>query len=103
MADVKWPSRKELDAVLKRLEKTEGTLHLRENATPLEKFRWELCQRLIAYKRIHGLKQKELAERLGLDEPEMSRILHHRIDKVSTDKLVGLLQELNPDIELKVS
>ena len=102
MAKEKWPSRKELDQVLRKLEKVEGTLHLRKNATPLEKFRWDLCQRLIAFKRVHGLKQKELAERLGVDEPEMSRILHHRIEKVSTDKLVRMVQELDPGVRLKV-
>lgn len=102
MADVKWPSREQLGAVLKKLEKAEGTLLISPNATPLEKFRWDLCQWLLVYSRIHGLNQKELAKRLGLAEAELGSIFRHRIDKVSTDKLVGLVQELNPNIELKV-
>lgn len=98
----KWPTRKELDLVLTELEGAEGTLHLNEDASPLDHFRWELCQRLIAYMRINKLKQKELAKTLGLDEPEMSRILHHRIDKVSTDKLARMIQQLDPSIKLRV-
>lgn len=102
MAKTKWPSRKELDEVIGELEHTEGTLHLNEDASPLEHFRWELCQRIITYMRIHKLKQKDLAKKLGIDEPEMSRILRHRIEKVSTDKLARMVQQLNPDIKLRV-
>lgn len=102
MVKTKWPSRKELDKVLKELEHAEGTLHLNEGASPLEQFRWELCQRIIAYMRVHNLKQKDLAKKLGIDEPEMSRILRHRIEKVSTDKLARMVQELDPDIKLRV-
>lgn len=102
MAKVKWPSRKELDRVLKELEKKDGSLHLNEDATPLEHFRWELCQRLIAYMHTHKLKQKDLAKKLGVDEPEMSRILRHRIDRVSTDKLARMVQLCDPGIKLRV-
>ncbi len=102
MRKVKWPSRKKLDAMIKKLDNTEGTVHLSEDATPLEHFRWELCQRLVAYMYKHGLKQKEMAKKLGVDEPQMSRILHHRIDKVSTDKLLRMVQILDPHIKLRV-
>ena len=88
--------------MVKRLESSEGTLHLNEDATPLEHFRWELCQRLIAYMREHDLRQKELAKKLGVDEPEMSRILHHRIEKVSTDKLARMVLALDPRVKLRV-
>lgn len=98
----KWPPRKELDKILKELEKAEGTIHLNEDATPLEHFRWELCQRLIAYMHANGLKQKDLAKMLGIDEAEMSRILRYHIDKVSTDKLARMVQILDPDVKLQV-
>jgi predicted XRE-type DNA-binding protein len=102
MAKIKWPSKRELDLVLRDLEESEGSLHLNADATPLEQFRYDLCQRLIAYMRINRMKQKELAKKLGIDEPEMSRILRHRIEKVSTDKLARMVQELDPTIKLQV-
>ncbi len=103
MPQTKWPSRKTLDRIMKDLEKSEGTMHLNDEATPLEKFRWSLCQKLLVYMRKNNLKQRDLATQLGIDEPEMSRILHHRIERVSTDKLARMVQELEPDVKLKVS
>jgi hypothetical protein len=40
-----------------------------------------------------------------MPEADLSRIFRHRIDGISTDRLLGLLEKLNPDhkIELKVS
>lgn len=98
-----WPKKKELDRILPELEKAEGTKHLSKSAGPLEQFRWELCQRIIKYKVEHGLKQKDLADLLGIDEPQMSRILRHRIDKVSTDKLAKFVLKLEPGVKLRVS
>lgn len=99
----KWPSKKDLDKILPELEKVEGTLHLNKNADPLDRFRWALCQRVLKYKVEHGLKQKELAKMLNIDEPQMSRILRHRIENVSTDKLASFVLKLEPNIKLKVS
>ena len=99
----KWPSRENLGKILSELEKVEGTLHLNKDAGPLESFRWELCQRILKYQVTHSLKQKELAKMLDIDEPQMSRILRHRIDNISTDKLVGFVLKLEPNVELKVS
>lgn len=98
----KWPSKSELERILPELEKAEGTKHLSNGASSLERFRWELCQRILKYKVEHGLKQKEIAKILGIDEPQMSRILRHRIDKISTDKLANFVLKLEPGVELRV-
>lgn len=97
-----FPSKSELDRALKKLEKAEGTLALSPDATPLENFRFDLCQKFIKYKKAHGLNQKELAEALGTDGPKISKILHHRIDEFSTDRLIELYSRLEPDLKLKV-
>ena len=97
-----FPSRAEIERVLKKLENVEGTLHLPENPTPLQKFRWDICQRFIVYKRMKKCTQKELAEFIGVDEAKMSKILHHRIDEFSTDRLITLYEKINPDAKLMV-
>lgn len=99
----KWPSKKNLDKILPELEKREGTKHLGKDASPLDKFRWELCQKLVKYKLKNNLKQRELAELLGIDESQVSRVLRHRIDKISTDKLAEFVLTLEPTTNLKVS
>lgn len=99
----KWPSKKELDKVLDELDQTEGSLHLNADASALDKFRFQLCQRLLSYKIQHNLKQRELAEKLDIDEAIMSKVLHHRIEKISTDKLIEYVQIIEPDINLLVA
>lgn len=97
-----FPSKSEIKEALKKLEKADGTLALKPNAGPLEKFRWDLCQKFIKYKKIHGHNQKQLAEHLEVDEAKVSKILHHRIDEFSTDRLIALYSKLDPDLKLKV-
>jgi predicted XRE-type DNA-binding protein len=97
-----FPRKKELDRVIKKLEKSEGTLALSDNATSLEKFRFDLCQKFLKYKKSHEMNQKELAEALGVDEAKVSKILHHRIDEFSSDRLIDLYSKLEPDLKLKV-
>ena len=97
-----FPNKKQIEKALKRLEKAEGTLMLPEHPTPLQKFRWDICQNFLKYKRAHGCTQKELAKILGVDEAKVSKILHHRIDEFSTDRLITFYEKLDPDVKLKV-
>lgn len=96
------PSNKELKAARKRLEKVEGTLSLPAKPTPLEQFRWDICQKFIGYKLDHKISQKDMSEMLGVDEAKISKILHHRIDEFSTDRLISLYAILVPKLKLKV-
>ena len=97
-----FPDKKELERALKKLEKAEGTLALKRDAGPLDKFRFDLCQKFVKYKKSHNLNQKELAKALGIDEPKVSKILRHRIEEFSTDRLIELYSRLDPDLKLKV-
>ncbi len=97
-----FPSKQQIEKALKRLEKVEGTLMLPEHPTPLQKFRWDICQNFLKYKRVHECSQKELAETLGVDEAKVSKILHHRIEEFSTDRLITLYEKLDPNVKLKV-
>ena len=97
-----FPKKADLEKVRSKLETAEGTLMLSPKATPLEKFRWELCQKFIQYKNEQGLTQEQLAGALGVDKAKVSKILHHRIDEFSTDRLITLYQQLNPGIKIRV-
>jgi predicted XRE-type DNA-binding protein len=97
-----FPNKNEIERALKKLEKSDGTLALGPDASTLEKFRWDLCQKFIKYKKAHSHNQKQLAELLEVDEAKISKILHHRIDEFSTDRLIALYSKLDPDLKLKV-
>ena len=98
-----FPKKSEIKKALKKLEKVQGTLALPELTTPLERFRFDLCQIFIRYKNVNNFTQKELAQQLGIDEAKMSKILHHRIDEFSTDRLITLCSKINPSLKLKVA
>jgi predicted XRE-type DNA-binding protein len=98
-----WPNRKEIEKVLKQLEKVEGTLAQPPNPTPLEQFRFDIQQKFVVYKRKSNLSQKEMAELLGVDEGKVSKILRNRLDDFSTDRLITLYGKINPKVKLKVS
>lgn len=87
----------------KKLAKADGTLMISPDASPLERFRWDLCQKFLQFKMDHDLSQVQLAELLGVDKAKVSKILHHRIEEFSTDRLVTLYQKIDPDIVIKVS
>lgn len=97
------PSRAEMRKVLKKLEKAEGTLAPPENPTPLQKFRFDLQQRFVSYKLQTKISQREMAERLGIDESKVSKILRNRLSEFSTDRLITLYEKINPKLKLKVA
>lgn len=98
-----FPKKEDLQQMLENVEQKEGTLALFTNPTPLEQFRFDLCQKFIQYKQEQAITQRELAHRLGVDESKVSKILHHRIERFSTDRLITLLLKLNPNLSLKAS
>ncbi len=73
------------------------------SSTPAEKFRWELCQNLVKYMIKQDLSQVEFAKLLGIDPSRVSEIVNHRIDKVSTDKLITYNEKINPKVEFKIA
>jgi predicted XRE-type DNA-binding protein len=97
------PSRAEIKRVLKKLENVEGTLAPPPNPTPLQKFRHDIQQKFVVYKREKDISQREMAEVLGIDEGKVSKILHNRISEFSTDRLINLYEKLNPKVKLKIA
>ena len=100
---MKFPSESQLKKVRTKLARVPGTLMLAPNATALEKFRWDICQKFVVYKQKHDLTLEAFAKILGTDKAKVSKILRHRIDSFSTDRLVTLLQIIYPDTKLRVA
>ena len=100
---MRYPSRKKLQEIDKKLRAVEGTLMVGPSSSPAERFRWELCQSLVRYMVEKGLSQVAYAKLLGIDQSRVSEIVNHRIDKVSTDKLIGYNEKINPKVEFKVA
>lgn len=93
---MKFPSEKELTKIRKNLKKSEGSLMLSPRASALDKFRYEICRQFVIYQREHDLKSKELAKIIGVDESIMSKVLHYRNERFTTDKLIQMLARIYP-------
>lgn len=104
MKDKNFPSRKRLDQVVRRLSdpSTMGSALPSENATELERAKFKACEMIIRFRRQSGIKQKELAERLKVDESRMSEILHYKVEGFTLDRLVGYAQILYPNLKLNL-
>lgn len=100
---MKYPSKEKLKLMDEKLKNTLGTVILSSNATSAEKFRWELCQKIVRYMVSKKMTQIELSTKLGTDPSRVSEIVNHRIDKVSTDKLIEYVEKLMPDVSFKIA
>ena len=98
-----FPSESELKRIRRKLSRTQGTLMLSPDATPLERFRWDICQKFVVYKQKKRLTVEQLAKILGTDKAKVSKILRHRIQSFSTDRLLTLLQIIYPETKLRVA
>jgi predicted XRE-type DNA-binding protein len=100
--DIKFPSPEKLRQRDEKLKKVKGTLMVGPSSTPSEKFRWKLCQNLLKYMVKNNMNQSQFADFLGIDQSRISEIVHHRIDKVSTDKLISYNEKIDPSINFKI-
>lgn len=98
-----YPSKKKLEEIDKKLSKVEGTLMIGASSTSAEKFRWDLCQNLVRYMVTKNFSQVAFAKLLSVDQSRISEIVNHRIDKVSTDKLIFYNEKIDPKLKFKIA
>lgn len=98
----RWPSERELAEIRERLSNVEGSTVLGAEASLTDRIKQNLCSKIVEYHLKHGVTQKELAVKLGVDEPEMSRILHYKLERYTIDRLVGYLEILYPHVNFEV-
>ncbi len=100
---MKYPSKEKLRLMDEKLKNAPGTVILSNNASSSEKFRWELCQKIVKYMAAKDLTQVQLSEKLEIDPSRVSEIVNHRVDKVSTDKLLEYVEKLMPGVAFKIA
>jgi predicted XRE-type DNA-binding protein len=62
----------------------------------------KLAQKITAVMREQGLTQVQMAEKLGIDQPQVSRITRGNLKNYSIDRLMELVKRLNQDIEISI-
>jgi predicted XRE-type DNA-binding protein len=98
----KFPSEKELKEVRDSLEKAPASRMLSPNAGSVERLKFSLCEQFVSYLLEHKVTQRELAEKIGIDESLMSKIVHYNFDDFTIDRLVKYLSILFPRADLEI-
>lgn len=100
---MRYPSKKKLAEMDKKLKNVQGTVMISPSASPIDRFRWDLCQNLVRHMVEEELSQVAFAKLLQIDQSRVSEIVNHRIDKVSTDKLIEYNETINPKVQFKIA
>jgi|SRR5438552_16574136 len=80
-----------------------GSWALPENPTPLEQAKYEVCQKVIRYKRNNELSTEKLAQKIQLSKAETEDILYCRIDYFTLDRLMDYTNKLFSPCEVKIT
>lgn len=80
-----------------------GNYALPENASELEKSKYEICQNIACYKRENELTDKELAYELGVSQNKLDSVLYCRINLLKLDELASYLEKLHINFRLQIS
>jgi|SRR6185312_11245494 len=71
-----------------------GSWALPENATPLEKSKYQICREVLVYQRKYKLTDEELAQQMELTLAETEDILYYRITHFTLDRLLAYANKL---------
>lgn len=61
-----------------------------------------LCEEFVKYLNAGSMKQKELAEKLGIAESLISKIIHYHYDEFTVDRLMRYLSVIYPDFDFRL-
>src|SRR6059058_3827110 len=67
---------------------------LPENATPLQKAKFEICQKILGYKLDNNLSREQVAGKIQLSKAETEDILFCEIEKFTLDRLTEYASKL---------
>ncbi|MCE8162886.1 MAG: hypothetical protein I3273_01030 [Candidatus Moeniiplasma glomeromycotorum] len=97
---------KKLEKILGELENPNyqgGSWALSPNASPLEKSKYAICEKVVSYKQDNKLTIEEIAKKVELSQAEVEDILHYHLDYFTLDRLVVYANKLlAPNQEIKV-
>lgn len=79
-----------------------GNLALPKDATEVDRAKYQVCQLIAKYQREHGLMQRDIAAKLGVDESRVSDLLRGKLDGFTLDRLLGYAEKLHPGLRLQI-
>ena len=98
-----FPSKNKLKKMREKLEKVEPSRTLSKNASSVERIKYKICEKFVAYILENEISQAELARRLDMDPARLNEIVKYRLDLYTIDKLVELAERLDPNFKIEVA
>jgi predicted XRE-type DNA-binding protein len=102
MKKQKFPSEFELKEVRQKLSKGPAARPLSKSANPLDRLKHALCAEFVKFKNVNHLTQKGLAQKVGIDDALISKIVNYSYDEFTVDRLLKYLSVLYPNIDVRL-
>ena len=98
-----YPSRdKEIIAKLSDPNYEVGNYILPEDASVEDKFKYEICQTILAYQQGNKISYQEIARQIDLSFAKTMNILKGRINNFTLNELVNYLEKLTIPCQVKI-
>jgi hypothetical protein len=97
--------KEEFEKILQEIEDPNyqgGSWDLPENPTPLEKAKYELCEKILGYQEDNNLTDQELRQKTNLSQAKLEDILFTRIEKVNSDELINAVSKLFAPCQVEI-
>lgn len=100
---MKYPKKEKIAEILNEITDEDFSELLPEDASNVDRTKYELCRKFVSYLREEGLSQAELARRISTDRSRINWIVKYKIENFTIDRLYELWAQIEPEFELKVS
>lgn len=100
-----FPDEKTLSRIREKLSDPAfdgGSYIVPDDASEVDRAKYALCQLIAKYQREHGLLQKQVAQKLGIDESRISDILRGKIESFTLDRLLSYAEKLYENVQVKI-
>ncbi len=100
---MRYPNNSQIEQILNAVSDEDFVDILPEDASNVDKVKYQLCKKFVSYLDKEEITQAELSRRLDVDRSRVNWIVKYRIEHFTIDRLYELLEKLDPNVELKVS
>lgn len=100
---MRYPTNSQIDQILNAVSDEDFVDILPEDATGVDKVKYQLCKKFVSYIQKEQISQAQLSRILQIDRSRVNWIVKYKIEHFTIDRLYELLEKLDPTVELKVS
>lgn len=100
-----YPKYNEIKDLLEEFEEQEPTLVIDyENSSKSDVLKYRLCQEFVKVLKEENISQAQLAKKLNVDKAIVSKIINHKIESFTVDRLIDLFSTIRSiEVFLKAS